>query len=250
METMENHIQISAIVPCYEEEGAAPLLAREIRGVFSDLGRPFEIIFVDDASTDGTVGALEQVKADVPELVIVRHGFNCGQSAAVASGIAAAQGDVVVTMDGDGQNDPADIPGLLDLLEGADVVCGVRTRRQDSFVRRCSSKIGNGFRNIVTRDAVTDTGCALRVMRREALAELPVFNGVHRFLPSILRVQGYRVIEAPVGHRPRTMGISKYGIGNRLLRGLVDCLAMLWWRRRAIPARRLFPARRQESSRP
>ena len=242
----EGQTQLSAVVPCFEEEGAVDALVREIHAALCGTGRSFEIIFVDDASTDGTVDVLEQVRRDVPELLIVRHAFNCGQSAAVASGIAAARGDVVVTMDGDGQNDPADIPNLLALLEGADVVCGMRTNRRDDFVRRSSSRIANAFRNFVTRDAVKDAGCALRVMRREALAELPVFNGVHRFLPSILRVQGYRVVEAPVGHRPRTTGISKYGVWNRLLRGLVDCLAMLWWRRRAIPARRLALEASQE----
>jgi dolichol-phosphate mannosyltransferase len=141
-------------------------------------------------------------------------------------------------MDADGQNDPESIPELLAALPGFDCVAGVRRRREDNWVKRVSSKIANGFRNAITGDRISDSGCTFRALRREALAEVPVFNGMHRFLPSLLRFQGYRVTEIAVRHRPRTTGVSKYGVGNRLFRGIRDCFAMRWYRRRAVPGRR------------
>jgi dolichol-phosphate mannosyltransferase len=149
---------------------------------------------------------------------------------------------VVVTLDADGQNDPADIPALLAALRpGVDCVTGVRTQRQDSFVKRVSSRVANAYRNWITGDRVTDAGCTFRAVRRAALREVPVFNGLHRFLPTILRRQGFTVAELPVNHRPRTRGVSKYGVGNRLWRGLRDCFAMRWYAARVIPADRLLP---------
>jgi len=171
---------------------------------------------------------------------LLRHAGRCGQSAALATGLRAARGAVVLTLDADGQNDPADLPRLIEALAGgADAACGVRARRHDTWVRRASSRIGNGFRDVVTGVRVRDAGCALRALRRECLAELPVFDGLHRFIPTLLRLQGFHVVQVPVGHRPRRAGVSKYGIGNRLLRGIVDCLAMRWFARRLPPARRL-----------
>jgi hypothetical protein len=144
-------------------------------------------------------------------------------------------------MDSDGQNDPRDIPRLLAALEDVDCVCGVRALRRDGWVRRASSAIGNGFRRLVTGDRISDAGCTYRALRRAALEELPVFNGMHRFLPTLLRVQGYSLCEIPVGHRPRSAGESKYGIGNRMWRGIADCLAMRWFARRALRGGRALP---------
>ncbi|MFG0320058.1 MAG: glycosyltransferase family 2 protein [Planctomycetota bacterium JB042] len=230
--------RVSVVVPVYDEEGAVAALAREIHAVLAGERIPHEIVFVDDASRDRTVAVLEETSADVPTLVVARHERNCGQSAAVATGFRRARGDVVVTLDGDGQNDPADIPRLLAALAGADAATGVRTKRHDSFVRRASSRIANGFRNAVTGDRVVDAGCGIRAVDRRALREVPVFNGMHRFLPTLLRAEGFTVAEIPVSHRPRTTGRSKYGIGNRLFRGIVDCLAIRWWRARAVPTMR------------
>ena len=231
---------VTVVVPVYDEEGAVELLALEIRDVLQSIPVSFEILFIDDASRDGTVATLARVQGDLPELRVLRHRSNLGQSAAVATGFAQARGDSIVTLDGDGQNDPADIPKLLEELTRAHVVCGLRTTRRDTAVRRLSSRLANGFRKLVTGDPMRDAGCGLRAIRRQALKELPVFNGMHRFLPTLLHMQGLTIAQVPVGHRPRLAGRSKYGIGNRLFRGLVDCAAMLWWRRRVLPAERLL----------
>lgn len=229
---------VSVVVPVFDEEGAAGALAREIRDVLRAAGVTYEILFVDDASRDGTVLALRATHDEIPELAVVRHAVNCGQSAAVATGFRRARGEVVVTLDGDGQNDPADIPRLLAALSSADAATGIRTERHDTLVRRVSSRVANGFRDVITGDRVADAGCGIRAVKRRALREIPIFNGMHRFLPTLLRAQGFTVAEVPVGHRPRTTGRSKYGIGNRLLRGIVDCFAIRWWRARAVRAMR------------
>jgi glycosyltransferase involved in cell wall biosynthesis len=142
-------------------------------------------------------------------------------------------------MDADGQNDPRDIPRLLEVLQQADAVTGIRRRRRDTRTKRLASRLANAFRNVVTRDHISDAGCAYRALRREALYEIPIFDGLHRFLPTLLRLQGFRVLELEVTHRPRSGGVSKYGIHDRLWRGLLDCLAMCWLRWRAIPGNRV-----------
>jgi len=233
--------EISIVVPCYNEEGSLPPLLAEIEAAMAQVGRPYEVIAVDDRSTDRTLEVLSSLQRRHAGLRVVRHRINCGESGACASGFAAARGEVVITLDADQQNDPADIPGLLAALEGADVVCGVRRRREDDWVRRWSSRIANRFRDGVTGVKVADAGCTYRAVRRAALVELPVFNGMHRFLPTMLQLQGFTVREIAVNHRPRSAGRSKYGIGNRAFRGLVDCFAMRWYRRRVVPARRALP---------
>lgn len=234
--------EVSIVLPVFNErDNLGPLLA-EIRTALESAGRRYEVLAVDDASTDGSAATLEALKTAHPQLRLLRHRRNCGQSAAFAAGFAHARGAVVVMLDADGQNDPHDIPALLDALRpGIDCVTGVRRKRQDSAVKRFSSRIANAYRNWITGDHVTDAGCTFRAVRRAALREVPVFNGLHRFLPTILRRQGFRVVEIPVNHRPRTRGVSKYGVGNRLWRGLRDCFAMRWYAARAIPADRLFP---------
>lgn len=231
-------VEFSIILPCFNEERALPALVAEVDNVFTALKHSFEIVIVDDKSSDQTVAVSTRLRASHPSLRVVRHVRNCGQSAAVATGFRNARGRVVVTLDADGQNDPNELPRLIDRLGEADVICEVRTKRHDSWIRRVSSRVGNGFRNIVTGDHVTDAGCALRVLRAEVARELPVFNGLHRFIPTIARAQGFRVLEVGVNHRERTTGVSKYWIGNRALRGIYDCFAIRWWRARAIPARR------------
>ncbi len=156
------------------------------------------------------------------------------------------RGSVIITIDGDQQNDPADIPALLKALESADAVCGVRRKREDDWVKRISSRVANRFRNRVTGDTISDAGCTFRALKADTLREIPVFNGMHRFLPTLLRLQGYKVVEILVNHRPRTRGESKYGIGNRMFRGLIDCFAIRWWRRRCVPANRAFPDNRKK----
>ncbi|MBA4743102.1 MAG: glycosyltransferase family 2 protein [Azoarcus sp.] len=230
---------LTVVVPVFNEVGNVVPLVEEIATTLASVKGGFEIIVVDDASTDGTTEALRVLAPS--ELRRVFHRFNCGQSAAVASGIRAARGPWVATLDGDGQNDPADLPAMLEraIAEDADCVTGVRRRRQDNAVRRLSSRIANRFRDWITGDRVTDSGCGVRVVRRAALVEVPVFNGMHRFLPTLLRAQGFTVVEHLVNHRERRTGVSKYGVGNRLWRGIRDCFGVRWYARRAVPAERV-----------
>jgi glycosyltransferase involved in cell wall biosynthesis len=240
---MPTHVpEFSVILPVYNEEGNVGPLISEIRNALTPLGKPFEILAVDDCSRDGSLGALRRLQPTHPELRIVRHRLNSGQSAAFASGMRRARGNIFITLDADGQNDPADLPRLIAALtEGVSAVVGVRARREDSTLRRLSSRVANGYRDWITGVRVRDAGCFLRVLRREAALELPVFNGLHRFVVTLLRYQGHAVAEIEVNHRPRLTGQSKYGIGNRLWRGIRDCFAMRWYRRRAIPGNRLLP---------
>lgn len=232
--------ELSVVIPVYNEEENLRPLIEELEGYLQGLGRSFEVVCVDDKSTDRSLAVLEELAKSRPWLQIVRHTRNCGESAAEATGFRHARGEIIVTMDADLQNDPRDIPNLLAALkEDVAAVCGVRVRREDDWVRRISSRIANAFRNWVTGDRIGDAGCTFRALRKRALREILVFNGMHRFLPTILRLQGYKVVEIPVNHRPRVKGQSKYGVGNRAWRGLVDCFAMRWYRRRCIPAERI-----------
>lgn len=232
--------ELSVAVPIYNEEANVRPLIEELAGVLRGTGRPFEILGVDDGSRDGSAAALEALRAEFPELRVLRHRRNAGQSAAFASAFHAARGAVIVTMDGDRQHDPRDIPRLLaTLAPGVACVTGVRANRRDDGMKRLSSRLANGFRNAVTGAPVTDAGCTLRALRRECVRELPVFNGLHRWIPTILHYQGWKVVELPINHRARPAGTSNYGVGNRLWRGLRDCFAMRWYRARALPGDRL-----------
>lgn len=236
--------RLSVIVPAFNEAENIVPLAEEIIAALTALPGGFELIVVDDASTDATASVLEQFSH--PSLRRVFHRINCGQSAAVASGFQAARGEWVATLDGDGQNDPADLPAMLAqaIKDGVDCVTGVRRKRQDTFIRRFSSRVANGFRNWITGDQVSDSGCGIRVVHRSAVREIPVFNGMHRFLPTLLRGQGFSVVETTVRHRERLRGISKYGVHNRLWRGIRDCFGIRWYLKRAVRSDRLDQARR------
>ncbi len=234
--------RLSVVVPAYNEEENIVPLADEIVAALATLPGGFELILVDDASTDATARIIGRIKD--PRVRGVFHRVNCGQSAAVASGVDAACGAWVATLDGDGQNDPADLRAMLEQAEkdGVDCVTGVRKDRHDTFLRRFSSRLANGFRNWITGDRISDSGCGIRVVRRFALREIPVFNGMHRFLPTLLRGQGFVVTERTVGHRERTRGVSKYGVHNRLWRGIRDCFGIRWYLRRAVRGDRLRDA--------
>jgi glycosyltransferase involved in cell wall biosynthesis len=233
----ESRPEISLVIPVYNEEENLPVLAAEIREALGPLGRPYEVVFVDDGSTDGSPEVLRRLAREDRRVRIVRQGRNAGQSAALDAGFRFARGDVVVTLDADLQNDPADIPRLLEKLDGFDVVAGVRARRQDDWVRRASSRIANRVRNRVTHESITDVGCTLKAFRAEYLRRIPMFTGMHRFLPTLLKMEGARVVEIPVNHRPRLHGQPKYGIGNRLWRALADLFAVRWMQKRWIDRR-------------
>jgi glycosyltransferase involved in cell wall biosynthesis len=226
--------EISLVIPVFNEEENLPVLAGEIRDAMDPTGRPYEVIYVDDGSTDGSPAVLRSLAESDPHVRIVRQRRNHGQSAALDAGFRFARGGVVVTLDADLQNDPADIPRLLERIGEYDVVSGVRARRQDSWVRKMSSRIANGVRNKVTHESVTDVGCTLRACRSEFLRRIPVFNGMHRFLPTLLRMEGARVTEVPVNHRPRLHGQPKYNIRNRLFRALADLYGVRWMQTRWI----------------
>ena len=234
--------KLSVILPIYNERDNIGPLLEEIAAALRPTGHPYEVLAVDDASRDDSLAVLRQALSLHPELRIVQHVRNCGQSAAFATGIRKARGEILMTLDSDRQNDPADLPRLLAALSpDVAAVVGVRKRREDTGIRKLSSRIANRYRDMITGVVVQDAGCFLRVIRRSAAMELPVFNGLHRFVVTILRYQGYQVIEVDVGHRPRTAGQSKYGIGNRVWRGLRDCFAMRWYRARVIPGNRTAP---------
>jgi dolichol-phosphate mannosyltransferase len=223
-------MELSVVVPVKDEAANAGPLAREIAAALAGEG-PHEIIFVDDGSADGTVEALITLKTEIPALRVLRHGRNLGQSRAIWSGVKAGRGGVIVTLDGDGQNDPADIPKLLRLLEAepcVGLVSGVRTKRKDTFSRRLASRFGNGFRNWMLKDGAADTGCGLKAIRREAFLALPYFDHFHRFLIALVQRDGWQVRFVPVNHRPRIAGRSKYTNLGRLLVSGSDLLGVRW----------------------
>ncbi len=221
---------VSVVVPVKDEAGNVAPLAREIAAALK--GTAHEIIFIDDGSADGTPMVLTGLRAEIPQLRVLRHGRNLGQSRGVRSGVLAAKGEIIVTLDGDGQNDPADIPKLLaELAQGGNsvaMVSGVRVKRQDTASRRLASRLGNRFRNWMLKDGATDTGCGLKAFRREAYLHLPYFDHQHRFLIALMRREGYGVNFVPVGHRQRGSGRSKYTNFGRMLVSVNDLLGMRW----------------------
>jgi len=227
--------EISVVVPVFNEEGAAGPLAEEIAAAFA--GAPVEIIFVDDASRDATRARLGELKARIPELRVLSHRKNAGQSRSIRTGVLAAQGSVVVTLDGDGQNDPADAPRLARLLlegpQSLGMVGGRRLKRQDSAAKLWASRWANGIRKRLLNDQADDTGCGLKAFRREAFLRLPYFDHMHRYLPALMMREGYEVAFEDVSHRPRTSGVSKYTNVGRLWAALSDLLGVMWLRARA-----------------
>ena len=227
--------ELSVVAPVYNEVENLEPLVRELRDVLAPHGWRLEIVLVNDGSTDGSeakIGELARASRGVVRGVHLR--VNRGQTAAFDAGFRAARGRWVVTIDADLQNDPRDIPALIAALGEADAAVGYRTRRRDDWLRRVSSRIANSVRNGLSGDDIIDTGCSLKAFRRECLLSLKLFSGMHRFLPTLLRIEGYRVVQLPVGHRPRTHGASKYGVGNRALRAFVDLLAVRWMRKRRL----------------
>jgi dolichol-phosphate mannosyltransferase len=226
--------EISVVVPAYNErENLEPLLD-ELRAALATTGRTFEIVAIDDASTDGTGPALAAAARADSRIVPVFLAQRTGQSGALAMGLARVRGSIVVTIDADLQNDPADVPKLLAALADADVVSGIRVGRLDGTVRLVSSAIANNVRRWLLGDRVTDIGCSLKAYRREVIEGIPMFVGVHRFLPALCQFRGARLVEVPVNHRPRLHGTSKYGISNRLWRGLHDVIGVQWLKTRLI----------------
>ena len=214
---------VSVVVPLYNEEQSVAMLQRELADALT--GLDYEIIFVDDGSQDKTGARI----AANPRTRVLHFEKNAGQSAAIFAGLQAVRSEIAVLIDGDLQNDPADIPRLLaEISRGADLVCGYRARRKDTLLKRITSRVANFVRSRFTRDGVRDTGCTLKAMRRDCIGALVPFKGMHRFIPALVKGAGYRLVEIPVNHRPRRFGQSKYGLGNRALRATVDMFGVRW----------------------
>ncbi len=225
--------ELSVLLPAYNEEACIVAIAREVADVLRGLGRPFEILVVDDGSTDAMPQRLEELRKELPPLRILRLAKNSGQSAALGAAFRAARGSIFITLDADGQNDPADIPALVAKLDSCDVCCGYRANRQDTWSKRYGSRLANAVRNYALRETIRDTGCTLKAFRGEWARALPMqFRGMHRFLPALMAMAGACIQEIPVNHRPRIAGQSKYTNWGRLKETLWDLYAVRWMQKR------------------
>lgn len=231
---MNKPFELSVIIPVYNEVDNVEPLFREIEQALVGDGFRFEVLFVDDGSNDGTREKLSQLASDHDTLRMIKHRGNYGQSAGIVSGARAAKYDWLVTLDGDGQNDPADIPLLVAAVKADKhcVVLGNRKKRDDSLLKRFSSKVGNGIRRSLLDDGCPDTGCSLKLFPRQAFLQQPHFNHLHRYIPALFKRAGYECINIPVNHRPRLHGISKYGVMNRLFVGIHDLIGVRWLMKR------------------
>ena len=225
--------ELSLVAPVFDEEPNLRPLYQRVLEVFGD-GQDWELVLVDDGSRDGSAEVIRELARADGRIAAVFFARNRGQSAAMAAGVHLARGRLIATLDADLQNDPADLPAMIGLLGEHDAVVGYRLKRNDNWVKRASSRIANGIRNRLSGDSIRDTGCSLKVFRAEAVRSIPWFDGMHRFLPTLLRYQGYSVLEHPVSHHARRAGLSKYGVGNRALRAFRDLLAVRWMRSRLL----------------
>jgi len=229
-------VYLSVVAPAHNEAENLPRLLAEIAAALAGLGQPWEVIITDDASTDGTADVLRDLRNEYPQLRVLSMPRRSGQTAALDAGLRHARGVFVATLDADLQNDPADIPRMLDVLaaQQCDFVNGWRAHRRDPWIRLVSTRIANGVRNWLTHEQIHDSACGLKVFRRECIDRLKLFNGMHRFLPTLVKMEGYRVVEVPVNHRPRTAGRAKYGVLNRVFKALRDAFAVRWMQQRTV----------------
>jgi glycosyltransferase involved in cell wall biosynthesis len=227
-------VEISAVIPVFNEEENLPVLIPKVMEVFNQLSKVYEVICVDDGSSDNSRKILREIAIQYPTLRVLGLKENRGLSTALLAGMREARGDILITLDSDLQNDPADIPRLLQCLDQYDMATGWRQKRDDPWLKRIASKIGNGVRNRLSGEAIHDSACTLRVFKRECIQDIPVFNGMHRFLSTLVKREGFRIVEVPVSHHPRRFGKSKYNIRNRMIRSFTDLLAVRWMKDRRI----------------
>jgi glycosyltransferase involved in cell wall biosynthesis len=232
MESSRQGIAYSVVIPAHNEAENLPRLLVELEFVMDGLGEPYELIAVDDGSTDGTAQLLDDWQTRMPQLRALRLDANYGQSAAFDAGFRAAAGAIIITLDADGQNPPSEIPRLLASLGDADLVCGWRQGRQDHWTKRLASKFANTLRRKILGDGIHDTGCSLKAFRRHVVQRIKLFHGMHRFLPALAQMEGFRAAEVRVAHAPRERGRSHYGILDRALGPLIDLLVVYWMRQR------------------
>jgi len=227
-------VWVSLVIPVFnEEENLSPLTA-ELVNVLESLQRSWEIIFVNDGSTDRSNIVLGELGTEFPRVRVITFKRNCGQTAAFDAGFKAAKGEIIVTMDADLQNDPKDIPHLLEKIGEYDAVCGWRYRRNDPFIKLVSSRIANYVRNKLSNEEIVDVGCSLKAFKAACVKKLKLYSGMHRFFPTLIKMEGGRVIEIKVNHRPRRYGSSKYNIRNRMMRSFMDLLAVRWMKKRRL----------------
>ena len=225
-------IKYSVVIPLKNEEGNIADLIVELEPVMEGLAEPWELICIEDGSTDGTKEILYQLQKRKKFIRIICFARNYGQSSAFDAGFKAARGKFVITMDGDRQNDPADIPRMVKLMDNCDLMCGYRANRQDPWSKKMISRLANAFRSRMCRDGVRDTGCSLKIYRRECLQKIKMYQGMHRFLPALFSIEGFSIKEIAVNHRPRIRGVTKYNLFNRSFNTLSDMLAVRWMRKR------------------
>ena len=226
--------EISIVIPVYNEQENLKPLITELHKVLQGIQEASEIIFVDDGSRDRSFALLKEAASRDPRIRVIRFRKNAGQTAAFDAGFKAAQGTIIVTMDADLQNDPHDIPRLLEKIGRFDVVCGWRHKRNDPWMRIISSKIANFVRNKLSEEEIVDTGCSLKAFRRECVQHMKLFNGMHRFFPTLAKMEGFTVTQVKVNHRPRKFGTTKYNVTNRMVRAFVDLLAVRWMKKRRL----------------
>jgi glycosyltransferase involved in cell wall biosynthesis len=227
--------EVSFVIPCHNEQDNLPALIRAIREAMEPLKNDYEIIIVDDFSSDNSWNVLKEMAAGDARVRALKFAFNCGQSAALWAGMKAAHGEFIVTLDADLQNDPRDIPKFLEALKHFDCVCGTRVAARksgDGFVRVASSQIANWVRNKLSGETISDAGCCYRAFKRECVADLKFFKGMHRFLPTLFKIEGFTVTEIPIRHNPRVAGKAHYGVWNRLFASFYDLLAVRWMKKR------------------
>ena len=230
----ENRIDISIVAPLFNEEENLPLLISQLFEVLGPLRKTYEIILVDDGSKDRSRQIIREMASNHPQVRLLGFKYNCGETAAGAAGLKEARGDIVITIDADLQNDPQDIPAMMECLKEYDMVTGWRQKREDTWVKRKTSTIANRIRNRLSGESIRDSGCTFRAYRRECLQNLKLYKGMHRFMPTLVKMEGFRVIEIPIAHHPRQFGVSKYTTWNRMWRAFADLLAVRWMKSRHI----------------
>lgn len=231
---MRTHMKYSIVIPLKNEESNIVDLINEIEPIMNDLKTPWELICIDDGSTDDTRKVLKELAKQKSYMKLIIFDKNYGQSSAFQAGFKAAQGEYVITLDGDGQNDPADIPTLLSFTPEYDLVCGIRIKRKDTWLKRLISKSANRLRNWLCEDGVQDTGCSLKVYRRTCLDQIKLYHGLHRHFPVLFRNENFTIHQVPVNHRPRLKGVSNYNLLNRSFNTIADLLAVYWMKKRQL----------------
>jgi dolichol-phosphate mannosyltransferase len=227
-------IKFSVVIPLKNEEENIDDLVHELEPVMSSLKESWELICIDDGSTDQTLAALKKLATEKKYLRIVKFARNYGQSSAFDAGFRSARGEFVITLDGDRQNDPADIPALIHAIQDCDLVCGYRHNRKDPFIKKITSRLANGVRSRVCQDGMKDTGCSLKIYRTKCLEKIKLYQGMHRFLPALFKIEGFRIKQVPVNHRERVKGKTKYSFLNRSFNTIADMLAVRWMRQRQL----------------